>query len=404
MFPCVTGIVAEYNPLHTGHVFHLDAARRATAADAIIVVLSADFVQRGQPALLAMHDRAKLAVECGADLVVELPALFACHNAGVFAGAAMRLLDATGVITALSYGAEQTDWDINALSDILVEEPNSFKAYLKKNLQSGFSFAEARVMALDCMCPGTASILQGSNNSLALNYAVWLKKTGSKIKPVAIKRYGAFYDDQSTDGDFASAAAIRKLLAENNFDTAKRFLPENCARLLGQRLAEGNAWLDFAKLWTALRTLLLRSASDELSQCGEMSEGIENKLKTEALTAANFEQWLEHCTGKRYPSGRIRRQAMQLLLGVDHWTNRAVQRLGVPYIRILAMNTTGQKLVRLMQKRAKLPIITRCGEARFSAYAKRVMSFDLLASELRRGFLPNANAPAPHTEKIYIKQ
>jgi len=402
--PNVTGIVAEYNPLHTGHVYQIAKAREAACADAVVVVLSADFVQRGEPAVMSMHERAKLAVECGADLVFELPVIFSSHNAGVFANAAVKLLDATGAVNSLSFGVEQTDWDINALSDILVEEADSFKTCLKKSLQLGYSFAQARAMALEETYPNAMQILQGSNNSLALNYATELKKIGSKITLVPIKRIGSAHKDNTAVSAFASATAIRNLLKQGKFAKARDFLPANCADLIEKNLSESKLYLSSQHLWTALRTVLLRSTTEQLSACGEISEGAENKLKAEALTAKSFEEWVERCTSKRYPSGRIRRQAMQLLLGVDHWTNRAAQRLGAPYLRVLAMNQTGQTLLKKMQETAKLPIITKCGEARFSSYAESVMRYDLLASELRLGFLSSAEPFRAHAQKIYIAQ
>jgi len=403
LLPVVTGIVAEYNPLHTGHVYQLEQARKLTCADCVVVALSSDFVQRGEPALISMHDRAKLAVQCGADLVFEIPAVFSCHNAGVYANAAVRLLDATGVVSSLCFGVEQTDWDINALSDILVEEADCFKACLKKSLQNGFSFAQARAMALDELYPGAEKILHGSNNSLALNYATELKRIGSKISMLPIKRVASNYKDETANGTFASATSLRKLLKEQDFSSAEKFLPLNCADVIQKQYAEGNLYLNSGKLWTALRTTLLRSSAEQLAMCGEISEGAENKLKAEALESNSFEEWVERCTSKRYPSGRIRRQAIQILLGIDRWTNRAAQRLGVPYLRILAMSKAGQNLIKQMHKTAKLPIITKCGEAK-SLYAQQVMACDLLASELRLGFLENSKCGNAHANRIYIKQ
>jgi len=403
LLPVVTGIVAEYNPLHTGHIYQLEQARKLSAADCIAIALSSDFVQRGEPALLSMHDRARLAVDCGADIVFEIPAMFSCHNAGVYANAAVKLFDATGMVNSLCFGVEQTDWDIDALANILVEEPASFKACLKNFLQNGFSFAQARAMALDELHPGTEQILQGSNNSLALNYATELKRTGSNISLLPVKRVAAGYKDENADGAFASAAAVRKLLKEQNFATAAKFLPTSSAALIEKQLTEGKIYLSSDALWTALRSILLRSSAEQLAMCGEISEGAENKFKTEALGSKSFEEWVERCTSKRYPSGRVRRQAMQILLGIDRWTNRAAQRLGTPYLRVLAMNEAGQNLLKQMQKTAKLPIITKCGEAK-TLYARQVMACDLLASELRLGFLKNAECGSAHANRIYIKQ
>lgn len=400
--PKVTGIVAEYNPLHNGHVYQLNKAKELSGAEALIVVLSSDFVQRGEPAFLSMHERAKLAVLHGADLVLELPALFSCGNAGIFADSAVKLSAATGIVKTLSFGMEDPDWDLISAASILVEEPDSFKFLLKKNLESGFSFAEARVNALDSCMPGAASKLAGSNNSLALNYASAIIKNHCEISLVPVQRTGTAHDTSDLSEAYASSSALRNMLRENNLTAVKSFVPEKSAQVIKENLSGGTAYVSHDRLWTALRPLLLRSSSEDFFKTAEISEGIENKFIAEALSAGSFDEWLERCTSRRYPKGRIRRQAMQLLLGTDRWTRYASQRLGVPYIRPLAMNANGRELLKIMKETAKLPVIAKCGDAKFSAYAEKIMQYDLLASELRRGFLPCGNCGTAHAEKIYI--
>ena len=403
VFPNVTGIVAEYNPFHNGHAYQLAKARELTDAEALTVVLSADFVQRGEPAMLSMHERAKTAVQCGADLVIELPAIFSCHNAGVFANSAVNLLSATGIVANISFGMEDTGWDLLSTADIVIKESNSFKTLLKKNLEKGYSFAEARINALDFCMPGAGKILQGANNSLALNYAAAVVKNHPEIKLVPVQRAAVSHDELTPCGKFASASAIRALAKENRFNEAKHFLPDCSAETVEKNLQNGTAYISDKKLWAVLRTLLLRNSAEETAACGELSEGIENKFKYEALSAKSFEEWLERCTSRRYPKGRIRRQAMQLLIGIDRWTNRAAQRLGVPYIRVLAMNATGRQLLKTMKETATLPIITKCGDAKFSSYAETIMRYDMLASELRLGFLSAGRTGSAHTEKPYME-
>ena len=154
----VVGIVAEYNPFHLGHLRHLELSRKLSGAQAAVVVLSSDFVQRGEPALLDKWTRAQTALACGADLVLELPAVFSCHNAGVFANAAVDILGSAGIITHLSFGVESPDWDMHKVIDILIEEPQPFKQFLKEYLEKGFSFVEARALALEKLAPGSSSI------------------------------------------------------------------------------------------------------------------------------------------------------------------------------------------------------------------------------------------------------
>ena len=145
----VAGIVAEYNPLHKGHLYHIKKARELCSAEAVAVVLSSDFVQRGEPALLDKWTRAEAALRCGVDLVIELPVIFSSHNAGVFANAAVDILAATGVVTHLSFGAENPDCLVDSIVDILLKEPEPFKPLLKKHLACGLSYVEARARATE---------------------------------------------------------------------------------------------------------------------------------------------------------------------------------------------------------------------------------------------------------------
>ncbi|HQF91885.1 MAG TPA: nucleotidyltransferase family protein, partial [Synergistaceae bacterium] len=170
MSEAVVGIIAEYNPLHNGHFHHLARAREESGARGVVVVLSSYFVQRGEPAMVDKWARTAMALACGADVVLELPTVFSCHNAGVFANAAVDLLAALGGVTHVAFGMEEPQGDLETLGAILMEEPEAFKSALQRFLQEGFSFVESRSRALETLVPGSASLLRGSNNTLALAY------------------------------------------------------------------------------------------------------------------------------------------------------------------------------------------------------------------------------------------
>lgn len=402
--PNVTGIVAEYNPLHLGHCHHICEARRLSCADAVIVVLSSDFVQRGEPAMLSKWERAQLALCAGADLVLELPVVFSSHNAGVFANAAVDIFHKLHAVKNLSFGLESTAWNINSIADILIYEPQPFKTLLKNFLDEGYSFVEARSKTLDAMEPGTARILRGSNNMLALSYVMRLKKINSEIKIFPVKRQGSAHNYNSTDKKFfASSSAIRQMMIDENYSDALSILPDVSAAMLRNELAAGHVFAKRDKLWDILRSMLLRATPEKISACAEVSEGIEYKLRDAAIACKTFNEWITACSSRRYPRGRIQRHAMHFMLGLDQWTNRAFQRLGPAYIRVLAMNENGQKLLRRIKKSSELPIITRCGDAaRISDYAEKIMSFDILASELRQQMLPNPEPGFEHKRKVII--
>jgi predicted nucleotidyltransferase len=290
-------------------------------------VLSSDFVQRGEPALLDKWTRAQTAVACGADLVLELPSVFSCHNAGVFAGAAVDTLASAGVVTHISFGVESADWDMHKVISILTEEPRAFKRLLKEYLKKGCSFVESRALALEKMLPGSAERLHGSNNTLALSYMLRIKQKDWNLTPVPVQREGSDYNDTEL-AELSSAAAIRTALTEGRTYEALSSIPPASAASISDAVRTGRACVNHDKLWDLLRTLLLRSSPEELAKYAEIGEGIEYRLKEAALCAQSFAEWTDACTSKRYPAGRIRRHGMHILLGLGHWQNRAFQRLG----------------------------------------------------------------------------
>ena len=399
----VAGIVAEYNPLHSGHAKHIAQTKALCGARAAVAVLSSCFVQRGEPALLDKWTRARMAVACGCDLVLELPVLFSSHNAGVFSKAAVDILAASGVVTHISFGAEDPERLTDSIVDILLNEPESFKLSLKKYLKSGLSFVEARARAADELLPGAAELLAGSNNTLALGYLMRIKEKGYHLRALPVKREGASYN--STDiSQGASSAAVRAALRRGDKKAALDALPRASGEILETALREGRACVSSSLYWRLLRAMLIRAGAEDLAQCAEISEGMENLMISAAKEASSFEEWTDACVSKRYPAGRVRRAAAHALLSVGHWSNRAAQRIGSPYIRPLAMNAEGRKLLAEMRKTSALPIVTTCGQAAsLSRYAAEVMRTELLACELWEEIVPNGSFGAEHKRKIIIE-
>ena len=398
LFPAV-GIVAEYNPFHNGHSYHVEQARALTGAQSVVCVLSSDFVQRGEPALLDKWSRAEAAVRCGADLVLELPVLWSSHNAGAFANGAVDILAATGVVSRLSFGAETPACLSDSIIDILLEEPDAFKLSLKKHLDEGYSFVESRSRAADELLPGSAELLKQSNNTLALAYMMRIKERGYKMKAAPVGRMGAAYNSAEL-AQLSSASAIRRAFAAGARDAALAQMPKASAELLRARYAEGRACADTADFWKLLRAQLLRTPAEELANLAEISEGIEYRMKAAALEARSFDEWKDECTSRRYPAGRIARSAVHILLGLGHWLNRAAQRIGPPYIRPLAMNGRGRGLLHEMRNAASLPIVTTYGQAsRISEYSAAVGAKEQLACELWEELIPAGAPGSEHKRK-----
>ena len=212
----IVGLITEYNPFHNGHQYHIQKSLEVTGADAAIVVMSGDYVQRGTPAIMPKHLRAEMALKCGACAVFELPVCYATATAELFALGAVSFLDQLGVVDYLCFGSECNDLDgLTKIADILCDEPDEYTKFLKENLRAGMSFPAARQDALssymgisDC-----SFLLSDPNNILGIEYLKALRRVKSRIQPFSIKRMESDYHDQTLRSTYSSASAIRSLLA-----------------------------------------------------------------------------------------------------------------------------------------------------------------------------------------------
>ena len=223
------GIIAEYNPFHKGHQFHLSRARELTGADYVIVVMSGNYVQRGTPAMFDKYTRAEAALRSGADLVLELPVSVATGSAEYFASGAVKMLADTGIVTDLCFGSECGSLiELQKLADILAEEPEDYQSLLRKYLKEGMSFPAARAHAMKDYAPELASdLLDTPNNLLGLEYLKALKRLHSTILPHTIQREGnAYHDITVTDGRSASASGIRDTLMNSQGVFTDRILQQ----------------------------------------------------------------------------------------------------------------------------------------------------------------------------------
>ena len=356
MIKNIIGIIAEYNPLHNGHVHHIREAARQTGASGIVVVLSSYFTQRGEPALLSKWDRAEMALRAGANLVLELPVFFSCASAGVFAGGGVDLLAATGVVNTVTFGMEDPDFSAGPILDILIHEPSSFKDSLKKYMKSGFSYVKARARALGDFDPAFEGFVSRPNNSLALEYMqrVLIKKHPLTCLPV--RREGDGYRTETVSSPLASATALRHLLEKGNFKEAEPLMPPACRDVLFPCIEEGRAVLSRETLWRIARSLLSRTPREELKQSAGMTEGMENRLLKFISESASWEEFIAAAVSGRYPAGRVRRQIIHFLLGISRQDSAALQQEGPSYLRPLAADAKGRQLLRAMDRTAVLPV------------------------------------------------
>lgn len=363
------GIVAEYNPFHNGHLHHLQETKNLTSLP-VIAVMSGSFMQRGEPAFLDKWQRARLAVENGVDLVLELPAAFSLRSAEFFARGAVNIMEATGCITQLSCGVESKDIDFPQLAAVTASD--SFTALLQNNLGAGFPYAVAYESALQKLA-GT-SRLNTPNDILALEYCKALRLTN--ITPLFVERIHANYNDETITGSIASATAIRKAYLENNQDDIQRSVPENTWQALAKKQC-----LDESLLWNLIAYNLRLLTPSQIAERCQCTEGLENLLK-QAANCHTLSEAIALCSNKRYPATRIRRLFMQLLFQKER---RYFEQEAPAYIRVLAFNDVGRQLLKQMKSTASLPIITKLGKhptsKQSSAFAEQ-LELDLAASDV----------------------
>lgn len=386
------GIVAEYNPFHLGHLLHLNKTKELTNLP-VIVVMSSSFMQRGEPGILDKFSRARLAVENGAALVLELPAAFSLRSAQYFAQGAIGLLAATGCITQLSCGAEHPETPFAALASYLCQAEAQLK--LRELLQKGFSYARAMEQVLQeagyfiSTMNTSQATLNSPNDILALEYTKALQ--GTNIKPIYIQRTDAGYNNENV-ASICSATAIRKAFAAANLSW-QAAVPANTKALLSKA-----APLPSERLWSliAYRLRLLNPVA--IAQACQCSEGLENRLK-QAATCASLEEALKLCSNKRYPTSHIRRLLLQLLLQ----QKRSIFAQEKPaYLRVLAFDKTGRELLKAMKKTAALPILTKLGknpEQGQSQAFKEQLELEIAASNLW-GLLQSSPLPPNQDYRI----
>ena len=353
-----TGIIAEYNPFHNGHLYQLREATRLTGQP-VVVAMSASFMQRGEPACLSKWLRARLAVENGAALVLELPTAFSLRSAQFFASGGVQLLAATGSVTTLSCGVESPELDFGALAQRITSDAAQGRS--RSLLSKGKSYAAACAAVLsEAQQEAGVTAMQASSNEgkafagltkpndiLALEYAKALQATD--IKLLFIERRGDGYNDREISGTMSSATAIRQAL-NNSDDGWQQAVPAS----VRQALLDNAPGYDAALLWQLLRYKLRLMSVDAIADTCQCSEGLENLLK-DAAACPSFAEALQLCTSKRYTTSRIRRLFMQLLLDVPRWR---WEDNAPAYLRVLAFNDTARQLLKQMKATASLPIIT----------------------------------------------
>lgn len=356
-----TGIIAEYNPFHNGHKYMLKQIGKQFPQEPIIICLSGSITQRGEMALLDKWTRAKLAVLGGANLVIELPAAFACRSAEAFGQGGTTLLTATGVVDRLAFGTEYPD--LAQLKKAASFEPDVYSNELQQLLQQGLSYGAAITKLMNEKLHLPEAMLYEPNTILALEYLRSLgklQKQGQPVpKPWTVRRQGAGHGDTLPKGKFASGTTLRQMTA-NSLDknSLKKELEPLVPPTVCQAIVSCRSYPDKAKIYQLLRYKLLSTAPQGLQQILGISEGLEQAM-LQAINSPSYDEFVHHLASRRYPSTRIQRLISHLLLSMNKELVEKMDNAGPLYLRVLAMDSTGRQLLRQIKNRGRLPLLNK---------------------------------------------
>ncbi len=391
----VTAVIAEYNPLHNGHVYQLLEIRRQTGADFIVVLLSGDFVQRGTPAILDKYARTQAALQSGADLVLELPVLFATANGDDFAHGAVRILDGLCCIDALCFGCEDADLPVlRDIATVLADEPADYVNARSDALSHGVSFPAARATGVAAYFANTGAdpapyetILRQPNNILALSYLQALRKQNSAIKPVAISRIGAGYHTTDISGTYPSASGLRALLYEHPQADISHGIPEAMQDLL-RPAQKNNAFVTPEDVSDVLRYRLLSADAVMLSRYTDGNEDFARRICHLRHEATSFDAFCSALKNKSLTHAQIRRALLHLILDLPcNLRNAAFADETAYYGRILGFRKEASALLARLHKTSQIPLVTKLAtdEKDLSLLAKTLLEKDVFAAEFYAG-------------------
>lgn len=374
------GLVTEYNPFHNGHLYHLNKAMELTGADISVAVMSGDFVQRGEPAVLDKYTRASMALNSGVNLVVELPVNYAVSSAESFAAGALKVLDYIKA-DSIAFGSESGDIErLSKLAHILCDNEDALYKEISKCTANGISYAAARQKTVEKLTDrDTAAMLTSSNNILAVEYLKAIIKNNYAIKPYTVQRQGDDYNDTDIRSDYASATALRGNLKADNIS---KYIPVKAGLILSSNTNYIYPDDITEALFTRLLDILFASSYDKnvfienVMQYPDVSKEIAGRLYKSAMDmitrtvpqgaeskdngAFSFGSLCEHIKTKEVPLSRIKRALVRITLGLDkkHMEKYANE----PYIRVLGFDKKGQEYLSYIRKTVEVPLITKTAD------------------------------------------
>ena len=412
------GIVCEYNPFHEGHLYQVEQAKKLTGADHVVCFMSGNFLQRGIPALADKFTRAEAAVRCGVDVIFEIPFVYSTASARDYATAAVTMMDMSGAIDYISFGAETDDLALlSQIAGIVENEPPQVSDSIRRSMASGMTYGAARAAAIVEYLQGKdiarkdssndsssspesniSSVMSSPNNILAIEYLAALKRIGSKIKPVIIKRLISDYNSSEAVHDICSASAIRSLLGNSDIKTIERHVPEECYRILNTNYRKTFPVFEdhMSSLLAAARLLYGRyDISSSLSSSGEivdLDQDLYNRM-SKIDSDMSFSDTAKSLKSKNYTLTHIQRALLHYVMQLTKTDYDSYKSDGwIYYLRLIGLNARAGGIVKQIKKNSDIPVITRAPEAasRLSTAGKSMFGYDVKSTAIYNSLVCSA--------------
>ena len=379
----ISAIIVEYNPMHKGHLYHIKKTKELTNCDALICIMSGNFVQRGFPSILDKWSKADIALSNGIDLVLELPTLYSLSSAEFFSFGAISILNNLNVVNNICFGSEVGNIEsLNNIAKTILDEPLEYKNLLKNYLNKGLPFAKARNLALVELNKGNKiihedidKILSLSNNILGIEYLKSLMLINSSIRPFTITRKGSNYNDENLHQEYSSASSIRKYLKENkNIDILKDFLPLEGFLKLKKLISKDYNFSMEDSMINYIKYKYI-SGNKTLQNLIDVSEGLDNRIYKTLEKNFTYDSLVKEIKSKRYAYSRIGRILCQYFIGFENYNLNSLLKSTPNYIRVLASNENGLKVLKQIKKHSSTNIYTKNTKKHYSFSKLRYTSY-----------------------------
>jgi len=403
----VVGIIAEYNPFHNGHSYHIQNIKALTGADFVVAIMTGNFTQRGNTSVVDKWEKTKMTLNGGVDLVLELPTIYSISSAENFANCGVRVLNTLGIVDSISFGMEADDIStLNNIANVLYMEPPEYKAILEHELSKGNSFPKARENALMMYLNDIkryANVLKGSNNILAIEYLKALKKQKSNLVPIGVKREKVYYNSTKIIDEYASATGIRNLLLHNQLEEVRKVVPAKSYNILLNNIRQGTYVLDITAYNNEIIYKLRSMTIKEIANLPDVNEGLEYLIKDASNKTNNLIELINKVKSKRYTQTRVQRILLYALLGITK-KDMEISKKMTPYIRVLGCSENGKMLLSQINSKAKvITSFKNFEKTNKNRKIKRMLEIDKKATDIYTlGYKKESKAGLDYTKGLIL--